>query len=274
MKQPFSVLMSVYLKSDTGQLEEAIKSIHEQTLLPDQFVIVIDGEVNQETEALINKWVDKWPIISIVRIPVNKGLGNALSEGLRNCKFEFIARMDSDDIASIHRFEKQFSFIENNPEVDIVGAWIAEFEKNVTNIIQIRETPLDNNKVSKFARFRDPMNHMTVIFKKSKVFNCGGYLSFYLNEDYFLWLRMIQKGYVFANIPEPLVYVRTDNGLYARRGGFKYLINEIKLENFKLKIRIINIFEYLFNCLVRIIVRFSGSFFRKMFYYYFLRKSK
>ena len=154
-----------------------------------------DGELTPELENVITEYTAKYLQIRVVPLKQNQGLGKALNEGLKHCSYDLVARMDTDDIAKPDRFEKQIRVFQEHPELDVVGAWIDEFEETTSNIISTRKLPEVHDDICQFAKKRNPFNHPCVVYKKSAVEAAGSYQDFYLLEDYYLWLRMLMAGY-------------------------------------------------------------------------------
>lgn len=227
----FSVLMSLYTKENPQFLRECFDSLKAQTLQADEVVVLFDGPVTLELDAVVQEYETQLPI-KAVRFPQNRGLGKTLNDGLNYCSHEWIFRMDTDDICVPERFEKQVAFIEQNPETIIFGGQIAEFGEHIQDIVAYRNVPTDSKEIIKFTRLRCPFNHMTVAYQKSKVLECGGYQG--LQEDYTLWIKMVATGLKVANLPDILVYARVGNGMVGRRRGmgqFKYEWELYKLKN-------------------------------------------
>lgn len=191
-----------------------------------------------------------------IYLPQNKGLGNALKEALSNCSNNLVARMDSDDISAPYRFKMQLEAFECNQDVDIVGGSITEFIGSPDNITGERQVKLIDSEIKKDMRKRCAMNHVAVMYKKDSVLASGGYLDWHYNEDYFLWIRMLEHGCKFANVPYPLVNVRTGADMSARRGGWKYFRSEQTLQRYMLKKKLINFQRYIYN----VALRFCGEF--------------
>lgn len=183
----------------------------------------------------------------------NKGLGNAMREALTNCSNDLVARMDSDDISIHNRFELQLERLMKNPYIDIVGGNISEFICETNNIVAERVVPNFDKAIKQDMKRRCAMNHVTVMYKKEAVQDAGGYLDWSWNEDYYLWIRMLQKGCVFENIPSNLVNVRIGEDMSARRGGWKYFRSEQKLQKYMLEHKIINLPQYCYNVLLRFV---------------------
>jgi glycosyltransferase involved in cell wall biosynthesis len=222
----FSVLMSVYSKEDDRFLDLALESLFDQTLPAQEVVLVEDGSLTEELYSVIEKWKDKLPL-KTVKLEHNVGLGKALNIGLNECSNNIVARMDTDDIAKDDRFEKQINFFKDNPDADILGASILEFDKDITEVSSERQMPITHDEILKFAKYRNPFNHMTVMYKKDKVLAAGSYLDCPYFEDYFLWLRMLKNGAKTANLRECLVYARIGNDMLGRRHGWGYFKHEI-----------------------------------------------
>ena len=277
MEYTFSVLLSVYYKEKPEFLEKSIESIYfEQTLKPNEIILVEDGPLTEELYITIDnlkKEIGK-EILRTIKLEKNMGLGNALRIGVEECSNEIIARMDTDDIAYPNRFEEQIKYFKNYPETDVLGTFMSEFINNVNNIICIKDAPNNKTDMKRYMKLRDPVNHPSVMFKKSKVLEAGNYKEIFLNEDSYLWGRMLSKGCVFRNIQEPLVYFRTTNDTYKRRGGWKYIKAEYGLQKEFLKLGIINKFEFLRNITLKNVVRLMPNRLRKLIYLIFLRKRK
>ncbi len=219
----YSVLMSVYHKEKPEFLREAMESIWQQTVSTDDFVLVCDGPLNDELDAVINEMRSRHPELHVVRLEKNGGLGNALNAGIKECKNELVARMDSDDISRPDRCERQMKAFQNDPDLAIISGTVEEFIDTTDNIIGKRELPTTNENIRKFSRKRNPFNHPAVMFRKCVVIVFDGYSEkYHLFEDYYLWVRMLMNNAKAANIKEPVLYMRTPADLYMRRGGYKY----------------------------------------------------
>ena len=250
----FSVLMSVYINEKPKYLEMSINSILNQNLLPNEFVIIKDGPLTKELNVLLENYAKKNSIIKLIEIKENVGLGKALNEGLKYCSYDYVARMDSDDISLKDRFKKQISYLKNHSECDVIGGNIMEFDDQSGKNISIRKVPVDSSSILSFFKKRNPMNHVTVMFKKKSVLKVGSYMDCPYFEDYYLWARMLKNKMNFTNINDILVRVRAGRSMSSRRGHFTYVKSIFNFENKLLKLGLINIFTYIFNVLSRSIV--------------------
>ena len=261
----YSVLMSVYDREKPEYLDRAIKSILSQTLLTDDFVIVEDGKLNQQLENVIRKYEANYPgIMHIIRRDKNMGLGYSLQEGVIACKNEIIARMDSDDYSCPDRCSKQMQLIESG--YDLVGSNIDEFEDDIEKIVSTKHMPKTATDIMKYAKFRNPFNHPSVMFKKSAALKAGNYRTFYKLEDYDLWIRMLNKNIKSTNIQESLVRMRVNPAFFKRRGGKDNLKSHLKLKKTLLQNKQINIFEYLWGCFMMIVRAFCPSGLKSLLY--------
>lgn len=224
VKAQYSVLMSVYHKERAEYLKQSIESIQNQTIPTNDFVLVCDGALTPELDAVIaSKQQEMGNILNVVRLAKNGGLGNALNEGIKHCKNELVARMDSDDISAADRCEKQVKLFEKNPELDIASGALLEFVTSPNQITGGRKVPCSNDDIVGYSRKRCPFNHPCVMFKKSAVERAGGYQEkYHLFEDYYLWIRMLQNGCKAQNLSDVLLYMRTPADMYLRRGGIAY----------------------------------------------------
>lgn len=225
MDKIYSVLMSVYSGERSEYLNAALTSVVNQTLPPDDIVLVCDGPLTDSLEQVIESF-DKE--LTLVRLPENRGLGKALAEGIKYCRHEWVARMDSDDIAVSYRCERQLEYVENHLEVDVLSGTLVEFvgaaltvEDAAQNILSYKKLPAVHRDIGEYIKYRNPINHPCVMFRKTKVLEAGNYQPCTLFEDYDLWVRMYQTHSIFANIEEPLLYMRV-NDMHRRRGGIHY----------------------------------------------------
>lgn len=250
----FSLLMSVYYGTNAVELKECFDSIHIQSVKPDETVVVCDGPISDDVDELLQN-ESRNEVIKIVQLEENKGLGMALEAGLKECSYEIVARMDTDDICLSGRFEKQIEYINKHPDIDIVGGSMTEFVDDPNYPVALRKVPCDHKDIVEFLKKRCPFNHMTVMFKKSAVEKAGGYQHWLYNEDYYLWLRMYLSDAKFANLEDTLVCARVGSEMYRRRGGLKYYKSEKELQKFMLKNGIINRFTYFANVSKRFVLQ-------------------
>lgn len=256
---PFSVAMSVYGKDNVEWFDIALNSIVEQTVKPNEIVLVVDGPVPQVIHDVIEKYSEicraGGVLFRVIQLPENKGLGNALRIAVKKCSNEIIARMDSDDISIKNRFEQQLEILLLNPQIDIIGGDIQEFIEVPDNQAGKRVVPVTDGDIKNYMRKRCPFNHVTVMYKKSAVQKSGGYKDLFWNEDYYLWIRMAENGCHMANTGTVLVNVRVGADMYKRRGGYRYFKSEKFLQDYMLKKQLIGIGTYMKNVGKRFILQ-------------------
>lgn len=262
----FSVLMSIYKNDKVDDVTYAIDSVLEQTKKPNQIVLVLDGPVSEELYKTVNRYANRYNTIDIIQLEKNVGLGKALSVGLTHCKYAYIARMDSDDYSLPDRFEKQVSFLKANPDIDVLGGQIEEYDSTMKHRLAIRSVPISMDEIAKNMSIRNSMNHVTVMYKKSAVLAAGNYQHCPYFEDYFLWCHMIKAGYQFHNLDSILVNVRTGEGMYQRRGGKVYNEAIIGFQRKILELGIINRVQYIRNLVIRLGVANMPNFLRGYLY--------
>ena len=264
----FSVLMSVYAREQSEHLIAALHSVFEQTVSPTEVVLVEDGPLTTELNTVITDFSERYSALKIVKLAKNMGLGNALNVGLSACTYSLVARMDSDDLSLPNRFETQLKVFEKDLEVSVVGGWISEFENNPEQIISYRKVPEFDSEIKHFFCSKSPVNHVTVMFRKEDILKVGGYQHFYCLEDYWLWTRMINEGFKFYNIQNILVNVRGGAAMAARRGGWKYVKSEIKLQWQIWKMGLTGVYAFSRNIFVRFSIHMMPSSLRYFFYKY------
>lgn len=268
----FSVLMAVYAKEQPAYLAEALESLCNCYTPIKEVVLVEDGPLTPALQEVIGRFRPRLPLKSLA-LPRNQGLGPALTAGLRICSMPWVARFDTDDLIVPDRFEHQIGWLRGQPDVDLCGGWIREFDLDPqAEIGRIRRVPETHEAISVYARTRNPFNHMTVMFRREAALAAGGYGNEPMYEDYALWVRMLQRGARTANLPEVLVLARTGQGMFERRGGWKYIASELAMQRTFLRSHFIGPFRFLANLAVRLPVRLAPNRLRKLVYELFLRR--
>ena len=229
--EKFSVLMSVYCKEKPAYFDVSLESILvNQTLHPDEFVLVCDGELTPELEAVIDKYQRQFPDVMKVHRKENGGLGKALNFGLPRCSYPLVARADSDDVCAPQRFEKQVKYMEEHTDVSVISSYIDEFDEDWRKPMQMKTLPLSHDELYEWAKFRNPLNHMAVVMRRDDIVRIGSYHHVPYSEDYELWVRVLINGMKIGNVGEVLVHARTGNGMIKRRGA-KSIVGSWRLIN-------------------------------------------
>lgn len=221
----YSVLMSVYSKEEPAFFKEPIQSMLNQTQRTDDFVIVCDGPLTEELDDVLRQYQRMYPdIFQIIRLSQNVGIGAAMNAGLQMCKNDLVAKMDADDIAIPSRCELQIERFLENPQLTILGGFIAEFDSDAEHPFSIRSVPESNESIRTFAKRRQPFNNVTVMYRKAAVIAVGGYSNLLRNEDYDLYIRLLANGYYAENLPIILVNARVDEATRRHRASKDTLI--------------------------------------------------
>jgi len=230
LEKNYSVLMSVYHKENPEYFKTSIESMINQTLPPNEIVIVKDGKLTKILDDIIVEYQQSFPnLFTIVALDYNVGLGSALNVGLKMCKNELVARMDTDDISIKERCELQVREFMNNHSLSIVGSLIDEFYNDPNDIVSSRVVPTSHEEILQFSRRRNPFNHPTVMYRKSAVISCGGYGDFRRNQDLDLFVRMLNSGCIATNIDKSLVLFRANVDNLKRRKSWEKCTSYIKM---------------------------------------------
>ena len=214
----FSCLMSCFRKDDPIHLERCLDSIVQQTLSATEVVFVKDGSLTEELESVLQKFSSSIPF-KFLTFEENKGLGYALNKGLEACSFDIVIRMDTDDICYPDRFEVQYNYLRQNPDVDILGGWAYDIDAN-DNIIGERKYPTEYAEIRKLM-WTNPLIHPAIAFRKNRIIEVGSYDPLVIRrQDYDLWIRAAAAGLKIENLSKFLIKYRfTDN--YYKKNGLK-----------------------------------------------------
>jgi amylovoran biosynthesis glycosyltransferase AmsE len=256
MTPGFSVLCSLYHKEEPVYLEQCFESLAWQTLEPNEIVVVHDGPLTEQLYEVLGEWKKKLPIKEVL-LKKNVGLGEALNIGLKHCGYNLVARVDTDDINHLDRFNKQIIYMNENPNVAALSCDINEFITDPKEPCRVRSVPKSN--LASFSLKRNPLNHMAVVFRKDAIESVGSYKHLQFMEDYYLWIRLQADGYILANQGEVLVSARVGNGMLERRSGYGYAKSELRLMSKIYKLNLTKSPLTLFYFLVRAFLRFIPS---------------
>jgi glycosyltransferase involved in cell wall biosynthesis len=255
-----SVLLPVYRKDNPDHLRLAFESVFAQTVLPQEIVVTVDGPIGEDLERELGAAAELSPVrFEVVRIPENVGLGRCLNHGMKFCHYEYIARMDADDIAVNDRFAVQLKALEADKQLSVIGGAQHEFRFQVGDCKKVKGVPCTHAEITRWMKFRNPMNHPTVVFRKADIEGVGGYQDFYLLEDYYLWYRLVRAGYKLGNVPETVLYGRIGNGMVVRRSGIRYFRSEYRLHRMMREARFASFFEFAFSVSVKFCARLMPS---------------
>lgn len=267
-KFAFTLLMPIYDRDDIDQLFiRAVGSVYKNTVLPNHFILIVDGPVRESLRLKIMN-VEASYKIEVLWLPNNVGIANALNIGLSKVKTEWVVRADADDYNLPNRFKAQVNLMQQG--YDLIGSAIQEVDMKGENIA-IKKPPLKHDAIKRFARYRNPFNHMTVAFRTSFARNCGGYPNIYLKEDYALWALMIKNGAKLANSSFALVKATAGRDMYKRRGGLLYAKSEIELQKHLVRCGIKSYYAAMYHGGLRSLVYLLPGFMRGLIYESVLR---
>lgn len=271
---PFSVLLSVYSGDAPTELDAALDSVLDQTLSPDEVLVVLDGTTTPNLRAVVERYQHSHPDrVKTYALDHSETLGEALRVGVTKCSHDLIARMDADDRSVETRFERQVEYLQRHPDVDAVGGHVAEFETDPDDPERVRRVPTTADTVRTTARTRNPINHPTVMFRREAVLAAGNYRDTNTIEDYDLWARMLANGATLTNLDEVLVHAHGGDDLYDRRGGFNYVRKEVELQRELRRIGLISRPQMAVNLLLRLPIRVLPTSVRGRIYSTLLRDS-
>ena len=267
----FTVLMSMYSGDCPNLFEAAMSSVFNQSLKPENVLLVCDGPLTNELEIKVKDFLSRYPkALQILRLPKNVGLAKALNSGLQVVTTYWVARADADDINMYNRFEETANFLAENPEVVLMGGAIRECDTSGLELA-IRKVPLEMSKIRTFCATRNPFNHMTTVYQTDVIKGLGGYPDIYLREDYGLWAKLIGSGHKTGNTNTILVKATTGENFYKRRGGFQHIYGEIRLQRILIKYKIKSFPKGILDFFLRSSVFIAPSIIRKFVYNTFLR---
>ncbi len=251
-----SVLMSIYHKEDVQNFNRAMQSIwDEQTVKPNEVVLVEDGPLTNVLYQSISDWKNKLhDVLKVIPLKKNMGVGYAKNIGIEKCTHELIAVMDTDDVSLPSRFERQMAIFESQ-KIDVCGTWIGEFKYDENELDSYRRTPEYHDEIVKFAKRRSPVNHVTAMYKKNWILDVGNYAKYRTSEDYNLFVKLIIGGAKIYNIQESLVSVRMGDDQEARRGGLSNAIFEANVQREFYKMGFLNFYEFARNSSIGFAVR-------------------
>lgn len=272
MEKRYSVLMPLYINDNPEWFKISLESMLNQTIMPDEIVIVCDGEITNELDNILTSYKKKYPkLFNINYFQINRGLGITLSDGVKLCKNEIIARMDADDYSIPTRCEKQLQILNNHPEIDLVGSCVDEFIDSIDNVVARVRLPEKHDDIVGFAKRRCPIRHPSLMYKKSKVLQAGNYRNYRHAQDYNLIVHMILNGCKMYNLQDVLVYMRVNKDFYKRRGGLKQLENILRLKKEFYDLGFYTLTDFIISGLGNSFICLLPNSLRKLFYLKVLR---
>lgn len=223
MQHKIAVIMSLYRSDELRFVKQAVESVLGQSFKNFDFYIQCDGQVQQEVDCYLSALQDER--LHITRREENRGLACSLNELLDTVipkDYEYIARMDADDISMPERFEKQMAYMASHPDVECLGTWAVEINADGSEYFR-KQMPETHEGCNEQFMIRDCVIHPTVMFRRRYLEKAGYYpTDTYYAEDTMMWAQGFASGCRFANVPEYLYQFRLNDEFFNRRRGWKH----------------------------------------------------
>ena len=221
-----SVVMSVCGSDREADLREALDSLLKQTCR-DFEVVVVAHDASERVFECLHKFSEKHHGVRILREAERLSYGEALNLAIRYGEGRYIVHMDPDDISAPSRLGKIAEFLDENPDIDIVGSFIEEFSPD-RGTLGVIEYPLEHAAIREGILRRNPIAHASTAVRRDALVRIGTYVLYSIrNEDTLLWLSAFKAGARFANIPEPLYRVRYGAANNSRRTGARKAVSDL-----------------------------------------------
>ncbi len=268
---PLTVLLNVWSGDDPVLLRRCLVSIRQQTVLPDEILVVSDGQLPIPLRSIIEDELSTlFDLVRIISTQSHLGLWNARNVGLRSARNSWIVLQDADDVMHPQRLEVLSSFTAQE-QFHVISSSMLEFDVLTGACVGMRS---HNEAQDLSFRVNNPINHPTVMLNRDAVLKCGGYRDRYLMEDYDLWIRMSHQGCRFKYIQIPLVAFSVSKNLFSRRGGIRFLQSEFNLFKDKIHLKHNNQIQGFAVFVIRVIYRILPSKFRRHLHFKVLSQSQ
>jgi len=246
-----TLLICVHVETKETDLKKTIQSIFNQTKIPKEIIILKNGPLQKGCVDLIQKFLKLKKNILLIDLKKNEGLAKALNLGLAKSSYEFIGRLDPGDMVINERFLKQINFLSSNKKYSICGSFAFEKFKNKKKLLRKPESNFD---IYQNIKYRNPIIHSTVVFKRKDILDIGGYPVISRCQDYLLWIKCIENNLFFKNLSTPLIEVQLDLDMMNRR-DYNYFLNELFIYNYMLRKKIVSPLEYIIIVISRFTLR-------------------
>ena len=258
---PVSIVLNIWDGDNFVSLRRSLNSISQQKLKPEEVIVVIDGAISSELEAVVSQFAKQDDFrVQLIRIPTAKGLWNGRNQGIAASRNEFIALHDADDVMHPERLSVQIRQILAN-EIDILGSPVFEFDSISGEIIGLRKFDTDSDFLKKML-WQNVINNSSVMLRKSAVDSVGGLRNVYLAEDYDLYLRLLRAGKKIFITKEVLPAFSVDDKTSKRRGGVKFFSTELSLHQTVKSFNYFGSLRLFLRLFLRLIFRLSPNFVR------------
>lgn len=268
MNKKIAVAMSVYKSDKPEFLKQAIDSIYAQRIQDIDVFLQVDGNISESLRSVVSSYEARSDYLPEF-YPKNRGLAFQLNRAINRIlecnEYDYIARMDSDDICLDDRFEKQVLFFENNPDVSVLGTGILEFYNDGSTYL--KKMPSKHSDLAKNIIKRCPLNHPTVMFNLKNISPEDlRYDDKLMNtQDYYLWVDLLKKQYVFSNLEDAFLKFRIDESFHSRR-GLKKAMNDFKSRIYAMNELGVYTLSNCLHTFLLFFLRVSPSFIKKIAY--------
>lgn len=251
--------------AEASSVHVALSSIGHQTRPADQIVIVVDGPASAELDGELAHWRAIWSErLTVVSLSTRHGVAGALNEGLARVTTEWVARMDADDYSDAERLAMQMAYVAAHPDVDVVGSWLLDYGEDHQHPDRVKTCPKEHDEIASMMWFRNPLNHPSVMFRRSAVEAVGGYDAAYGDDDH-LWAKLWVAGRRFHNIPLCLVRRHRDQRIFERR-GVRWLRSDLRVRGYLRQAGKIGWLRFLMSCGVMLSLRISPVWMKRLAY--------
>jgi glycosyltransferase involved in cell wall biosynthesis len=264
------MLIPIRGDADADSVHLALSSVAHQTRPPDQVVIVLDGPAGRDLDAELSSWRKVWQErLTIVPLITRRGVAAALNAGLAYVTTEWVARMDSDDYSDPQRLHVQMSYVSSHAQVDVLGSWLLDYPNDHEHPDRVKTCPEQHEEILALMWFRNPLNHPSVMFKRSTVEGVGGYDAKYGDDDH-LWAKLWVAGAQFHNIQMCLVRRRRNEDLFRRRGR-RWVLADLNVRGYLRRSGKIGWIRFILSCAAVLALRVSPVWLKKVVYLSFTR---
>ena len=230
-------MLCLYAGNKAAEVEEALESAFlKQNLPPEMLIVVFDGPVDDAVTEVIDRFAATHETRRIVH-QTCQGHGLARAAAIAACDHDWIAIIDADDVSLPDRFRTLINHARAHPDAAVIGGGLTEFHDTAGERVlgAQRDFPESPEDVRRFLASRSPVAQPTAILRTKAIREVGNYQTWYGNEDYHLWIRLVAAGFEIRNVADTVLLFRTNPALYGRRGGLRYWLSEVRLQLFSYK---------------------------------------
>ena len=266
----YTVSMSVYAGEKAENLAASLESMLGQTLPCRELILCCDGALTPELDEVVEEYKRRFDgRMRVLRSGGHVGVGACANAALRAARTDIIVKMDSDDISSPERCEKQMRLFAGDPGLDMCGAYLEEFDDETGGAIAVKKAPVTHDEIMVYARRRNPFNNPTFAYRRSAALAAGGYTQSGRCEDFDLVVKMLMNGARGENIPEVLLRYRVTKGNLQRRRNLANTKGFIAVRYKIYRSGFSTLADFLIPCAAQLVLfllpaKVTGVFYRKL----------